>query len=116
MRFAAYYAIIVGVGMIGQWIMSYFSHQIQELKSEPVRIAFHITAEFITAFLLIVGGMGLLTGASWRINLYLISMGMLIYTALVSPGYFAQKGDWIWVAIFAVIIGLAIFSILRVIG
>ena len=37
---------------------------------------------------------------------------MLLYTAIVSPGYFAQQGKWIWVLIFGVLIALAIASVL----
>ena len=40
MKFAAIYSIIVGVGMIGQWMMSYINKQIIELKTEPIRIFF----------------------------------------------------------------------------
>ena len=58
MIFAAVFAIIVGLGMIGQWAMSYFSKQIPELKTEPVRIGFHLAAEMSTAICLICSGLG----------------------------------------------------------
>ncbi|GAI87843.1 unnamed protein product, partial [marine sediment metagenome] len=38
---------------------------------------------------------------------YLLSMGMLIYTLIVSPGYYIQSGDFIFVAMFAVYIIIA---------
>jgi hypothetical protein len=38
MIFAAVFAIIVGLGMIIQWTMSYVSKQIPELNTEPIRI------------------------------------------------------------------------------
>jgi hypothetical protein len=41
---------------------------------------------------------------------------MLIYTAIVSPGYFAQRGKWIWVLILGVLILLAIVSLLLFTG
>jgi hypothetical protein len=67
-----------------------------------------------TALALLVGGIGLLVGAAWAVPAYLVAMGMLLYTAVVSPGYFAQKGQWAWVAIFGVIIVLATASIIMV--
>ncbi len=98
MVFPAIFAIIVGVGMIAQWTVSYISKQIPELKTEPIRIWFHIAAEMATAFCLIISGIGLLTAQAWSIPLYLVASGMLFYTAIVSPGYFAQKGKWGWLA------------------
>jgi hypothetical protein len=111
MIFAAVFAIIVGVGMIGQWTASYLTKQIPELVDEPIRIGFHIAAEMITAVALIIAGAGLLLKQPWAILLYLTAVGMLFYTAIVSPGYFAQKGQWNWLIIFAVIIILGLVSI-----
>lgn len=84
MQFAAIFYIIVGIGMIGQWAMSYLSKQIPELETEPIRIGFHIAAEMATAVLLITGGIGLLAQAKWASSIFLISMGMLFYTAVTS--------------------------------
>ena len=90
--------------MIGQWIISYTKKQIPELQSEPIRIWFHIGGEIVTALSLIVSGIGLLAACSWSPTLYFVAVGMLIYTTIVSPGYFAQKGQWIWVFIFGTLV------------
>jgi len=111
MTFAAIFAISVGLGMIGQWTASYFSKQIPELKTEPIRIAFHLTAEMVTALCLIISGIALLIGLPWGITLYLIASGMLFYTAIVSPGYFAQKGQWGWLGMFSALIILGLVGI-----
>jgi len=62
------------------------------LKTEPIQIWFHIIGEMITALALILSGIGLITRRPWASILYLVASGMLIYTAIVSPGYFAQQG------------------------
>ena len=116
MTFASAFAIVVGLGMIAQWIMSYVSKQIPELETEPIRIGFHIAAEMATALMLIVGGIGLLCTKPWASTIYPLSIGMLIYTAIVSPGYFAQRGKWIWVLIFGLLILLALASVLLFAG
>ena len=116
MVFSAVYAIVIGAGMVGQWSVSYLSGKIPELETEPYRIWFHIAGELITAIMLVLSGISLLAGASWAPILFFISAGMLFYTAIVSSGYFAQKGDWIWVAIFGVIIALGIAAICAFIG
>ena len=113
MVYSAVFALAVGLAIIGQWTYSYLSKQIPELEDEPIRIRFHIAGEMATALSLILGGIGLLAGLGWARTVYLISLGMLFYTTIVSPGYFArkgaQKGDWKWVGFFAVLIvgGLA---------
>jgi len=65
MKFASIFSIIIGTGMIGQWMMSYFTKQIPELKTEPTRIWFHIAAELTTAICLLGSGIGLLITANW---------------------------------------------------
>lgn len=115
MGFPAIFAIVVGIGMIGQWLFLYRTGQIPELETEPIRIKFHMAAEFMTALVLIAGGVGLLTNQRWGMDLYLIAIGMLLYTVIVSPGYFAQKKEWPAVGMFAVILILAIMSIALVV-
>lgn len=112
--FPAIFAITVGVGMIGQWTVSYFSKQIPELAAEPIRICFHIAAEMLTAVCLITSGIGLLAAQAWSIPLYLVASGMLFYTAIVSPGYFAQKGQWGWLVMFSVITILGIIGVMQI--
>lgn len=109
MGYPALFAIIVGVIMLAQWSFFYFFGRIPELENEPIRIWFHILAEFVTALSLIVSGVALFAGSAWAVRVYYLSMGMLFYTAIVSPGYFAQKGDWKWLGIFSLLIagGLA---------
>ena len=66
----------------------------------------------VTALTLILGGIGLLYTRPWASTLYPLSVGMFLYTAIAGPGYFAQRGKWIWVLIFGVLILLAIVSVL----
>jgi hypothetical protein len=114
MAFPSIFAIAVGLGMIAQWAISYVTRQIPELESEPVRVWFHIAAEMATALALIGSGVGLLVAWPWAVVLFPFSIGMLFYTAIASPGYFAQRGRWTWVLIFAVLIMLAAVSLVFV--
>jgi hypothetical protein len=111
MIFPAVFAIVVGFGMIAMWTVSYLSKQIPELESEPIRIKFHLAAEFATAVVLIIAGVGLFARLDWAVSAYLVAMGFLFYTVIVSPGYFAQKGQWGYVVMFAVILILGIVSL-----
>jgi hypothetical protein len=114
MRLVAVYAVLVGVLMIGQWGLSLTTGQVPELETEPLRIAAHLGGEATTAITLIVGGGGLLARAAWASRLTLVALGMLIYTVIVSPGYFAQRGEWPMVILFSVLLILSIASALAV--
>jgi hypothetical protein len=104
MKFSKIYSGLIGVSIIVQWTIAYFSGQIIELETEPIRIGFHIAGELITAALLMISAWGLHNQTAWGRKLALISTGMLFYTALVSPGYFAQQGNWIWLGFFGIIL------------
>ncbi|UCH58483.1 MAG: hypothetical protein JSV61_09700 [Anaerolineales bacterium] len=112
MLFPALFGIVVGLLMIGEWSAFYFSRQIPELETEPIRIGFHLAGEFATALGLLAGGIGLLAGAGWGSQILSVAIGMLLYTALVSPGYFAQKGQWKWLGVFGVLILFGLASLL----
>ena len=110
-RAAAIYAIVVGVLMFGQWAMFLVTGNVPELQTEPIRIAFHLAGEFTTAALLVVGGFGLLTLRKWGYHVFLLALGMLLYTIIVSPGYFAQSGQWVFVLMFAVLVALTVLFV-----
>jgi len=100
---AATYSMLVGFSMIAMWSSFYFANAIPELKTEPIRVSLHITAEIATGVCLIVGAFGLYRSREWGVKVFLVSMGMLLYTSIVSPGYYAQKGVTEFVLMFAII-------------
>lgn len=111
MNFPALYAIAVGPLIFGQWAFFLITRQVPELKTEQARVLFHIAAEFLTAAALIVSGVGLLLQLSWAMSVYLIAMGMLLYTIIVSAGYIAQKHVWPIVGMFAALLILTAISL-----
>jgi len=110
MRFAGWYAVAVGLLMLAQWGVSLATGQVPELQTEPWRIYFHLAGEFITALGLIVGGVALLNRLPWAMAAYLVAAGMLLYSVIVSPGYFAQQGQWAFVGLFGLLLVLTLWS------
>lgn len=100
---AAVFSIVVGVMILGQWAFFIAAGEVPELESEPIRISFHLAAEFLTATALIVSGLGLVKDRVWAFPAFMFALGMLSYTVVVSPGYFAQDGEYVFVAMFAVL-------------
>jgi hypothetical protein len=117
MRFAALYAIVVGMAMVAQWVLTVVRRQIpgpeagQIVGRGRVEMLFHWAAESVTALTLVAGGLGLLVDCAWGRDIYALAMGMLLYTVVNSSGYFAQKREWPMVGVFAVILILALVSL-----
>lgn len=109
-KFVAWYAVAVGILMIGQWSFFLATGQVPELETEPLRIALHLVAEGVTAIGLIISGSALLRRKSWAREAAFASLGMLTYAVLVSPGYFAELGEWPLVAMFGVLFILTLVS------
>ena len=107
MKFAAGYSMVVGAGMMVWWTILLASGQVTELETEPIRLIFHLVGEFTTGLLLVVGGVLLVRGVRLGKQITLVALGMLLYTVIVSPGYYGQLGQWGMVAMFLVLLGLA---------
>ena len=101
-KIASLYSIVIGIAMICMWSVFLVTNQVPELKTAPLKISYHLLAEFLTAILLLIGGFGLFTKKVWGFHLYLISLGMLLYTVIVSAGYYVNLGDMIMVSMFTV--------------
>ena len=104
MKFSAWYGILVGFLMIVQWAFSVLAGGVPEFENAPWEIAFHLAAEMSTALMLILGGMAALRSAAWSKQVLLLGLGMVIYSEIVSPGYFAQRNQWAFVAMFALLL------------
>jgi hypothetical protein len=113
MKFSAWYSILVGILMIGQWGFFLGTGQVPELQTELIRIAFHLAVELITAIMLVFGGYLLLKKTSLSKQLALVAAGMLLYTTIVSPGYFAQLGEWPIVIMFGLLVVTNLYNMYR---
>lgn len=96
--------------MLGQWIFLLIAGKVPEMKTAPLHIAFHLTAEFLTSAILILGGGCLIAGSPYGYPLTLFGLGLLMYTVINSPGHFAQRREWPFLAMFAVLIVLTLIS------
>ena len=114
MKFAAWLGIVVGILMATMWTFFRISGQVPELQTEPYEIAFHLAAEFGAAGLLVAGGIGLLKRSPHGQTVYYLAIGMLLYSVIVSPGYYAQQGSWGFVAMFGAILAVAVVAVTRI--
>jgi hypothetical protein len=73
-----------------------------------VDIWFHVVAELAMAGLLVSAGAALLRQARGAALLSAFALGWLAYSAINSPGYYAETGDWAVVGMFGVIVAAAV--------
>lgn len=107
----AIYALVVGILMVCMWVFFIVSGNVHEFESKPWEIICHLIAEFATAILLIAAAVVEFKKIRLGKPLLLAGFGMLLYTVIVSPGYYAQRGEIPFVLMFFVLAILTIISI-----
>lgn len=100
-RIVAVYSMAAGMMMLALWSAFWAAGAIPEMAARPWEIAMHLTAEFVTAGLLIFSGVGLWLAAPWATRVNVFASGMLIYSLIQSPGRYLQDGAMNFVALFA---------------
>ena len=107
------YSVLIGLMMIGMWVSLLLTKQVPELKPAsyaPRLIAYHIVAELLTAIVLIISGVGLFLVSDWAKILSAISLGMLLYSVINSPGKYAHENNLPMVAMFTIITILTVVA------
>jgi hypothetical protein len=104
MRFASSYAVVVGALMLVVWAFLLLAGQVPDIDTELPALVFHWAAELLTAVGLIASGLALGRGRRWAAWGYPLAMGMLVYSLVNSPGFYAQAQEWGVVALFAVLL------------
>lgn len=105
------YSIVVGVLMGVWWAIEIRSGALSRPDRSRAEISLHVSAELLTAALLVVGGVILFVSGVH--DLVFVGLGMLLYTVLASPGYFLARRQTAPVAMFA---GLAVLTIAVLVG
>ncbi len=89
---AAIFAILMGVLMLIVWGILLATGQEAAVSAGMPSALSLLAAEFLTAFSLLIGGFGLLTGRKWGLRAALVALGMLLYCVIFSIGVFAERG------------------------
>jgi peptidoglycan/LPS O-acetylase OafA/YrhL len=110
-RVVAIYSVFIGLFMVGFWSMLLLTNQVPA-DQKPYAISFHLGGEFLTAILLIFSGVGIWLNRLWARSLSTLALGLLLYTVIVSPGYYAQLGNLPMVVMFIVLAILTIMAII----
>ncbi len=109
MKFVKISSAIIGMLMIAQWVFFIVTGNVPEFKTTPISIGFHISIEIMTAMLLLFSSL-ICKKRVVRETLLLYGQGMLGYTVVNSAGYFAQSGQWGFLAMFAILLAISIYN------
>ncbi len=109
---ATVFSLYCGASMLAVWGILLATGRVPELQTSPFEATFLLGAEFLTAFSLLMGGIGLLTHQRWGLRAELAALGMLLYCTVYSIGVFGQAGNTPAAGFFAVVAVLAtVFSL-----
>ena len=115
MRALAWFEVTVGVAIAGLWTGLLATGQVPEIAAAQRDIWFHLGAEFLTAGLLVAGGVALLRRAPHARRLAAVGLGALLYTTVNSAGYYADDGAWAIVAMFLVLAAVTALLAVRLV-
>lgn len=104
---AAIFSILMGLAMVGTWLVLFLTGGVPEVRTSPIETGYLLTAEFLTAAGLVLGGYGVLAHRNWAIPLILVALGQLIYCAIRFAGELGQDGS---------VAGLVFFSLVGLSG
>lgn len=108
------YCVAVAAFMALWWGVEIRKGALDRPDRSRAEIALHLAAELVTALLLAVGGIVLVRAGTP--SLALVGLGMLLYTVVQSPGYFAARREVAPVVMFAVLAGLTIAAISAIVA
>ena len=89
----ALYCIAVGILMTVWWTASLRRGVLRRHDRSRSEMTLHILAEALTAILLVASGLTLLVIGDGAIPVATLALGMLLYTVIVSPGYFVARHE-----------------------
>ena len=115
-RSIGWFLVIVGVAIGLLWAVLLVSGGVPEVERGELAIWFHIGAEMVTAGLLVSAGIGLLARRDRARRTAGVAIGALIYTTIASPGYYAEAGEWVVVAMFGLLAVVTAVVAGRIIG
>jgi hypothetical protein len=100
------YCVGAGALMLVWWAVEVRGGVFRRPDQTRAELGLHVVAEVVTALVLVVGGVLLMASTTELVAL--VGLGMLLYAAIQSPGYFLARGELLMVAVFAVLVLLTL--------
>jgi hypothetical protein len=85
---AGLFYILNGLSMLLVWPILISTGGVPELKTQFIYVVFHLAAEFTTAVLGVITGLGLLLKTQWSKPLYFLSTGFFLIAGYLACTYY----------------------------
>jgi len=106
-KWIRWYSLIIGTIIIITWIFILLNGGLPEGKTE---LSFHISSEFLMAFLCIIGGVFIHKNRNKGFLFSLVGFAMIIYSTMNAVGYYFEHNNLIMVTLLSVIFLQTLFS------
>ena len=100
----AAYCLATGLLMVGWWANDLRRGAWQRSDRSHAELGLHLAAEFMTAVWLLGAGLTYFAIGRAALPFEAVALGMLLYTTIVSPGYFVARRETAVVVLFGVLI------------
>lgn len=107
----AFYCLAVGLLMAGWWTQDVRRGAWSRGDRTHAELALHLVAEFVTASWLVASGAALLVAGPRAAAAAGVGLGMLLYTTIVSPGYFVARRELSVTGVFAGLVVLTTIAL-----
>jgi hypothetical protein len=104
MRIVGWGQVIIGAAIAALWLLLLVTGQVPEINEGRIGIWFHLAAELLLAAVLVAAGLALLRRRAPARLLSAVALGALGYSAVNSPGWYAERGEWAMVGMFALVV------------
>jgi hypothetical protein len=107
----AIYCMVVGTLMLAWWAIEVGGGALRRPDRTAAEITLHLAAEILTAVALVGGGAALLRWPADAALPAAAALGMLLYTAIQSPGYFLARREPAPVAMFGALVAATLAAL-----
>jgi hypothetical protein len=111
-KIAGLFYILNGTSMLAVWPILISSGGVPELKTQLTYIVFHLAAEFTTAILGIITGVGLLLKREWSKPIYFLSSGFFLVAGYLACAYYLFPPDTQSIGMASMLFGINLVIVL----
>jgi len=112
-RATAFFCIVTGVLILVLWMMLFATGQLTDIGERATSYVFHLTAEMLTATLLMLSGIVIMRQLSYARRLFYFAGGMLFIAATGMLVVYIGQGYPPFIALGALMVGLTVAFLRR---
>lgn len=107
-KIIGYYSLLLGISVIGLWVMILLTSEIEE---GPKEMSLHLVSEFAMAIVCLIGGWRFMKNTQ-AFTILLVGHSMVLYSTLNAAGYYWQRDDIIMTLMLSVFFLASLFVVL----